>query len=113
MKQTAGTSLNTIPYQALLACVGVFSIFICFCMQSNRFQAGGSNLDPTVDEIFQKTLKPWTERSQVPPKHLKVSSDHFGGWLEASNHPPSFEKFHQQCTAVESRFLPPTWERLD
>ena len=93
MKQTAGASLNTIQYQALIAYVCVFSIFICFCSQcgqSSRSQVGWSNLDSTVDEIFQKTLNLWRERSQVPPKHSKVSSDHFGWWLETSNHPPFF-----------------------
>ena len=83
MKKTAGASLNRIPYQALIGYVCVFSIFVCFCLQcgqSSRSQAGRSNLD-TVDEIFQKTLNPWTERSQVPPKHSKVRYGHVGGWL--------------------------------
>ena len=113
MKQTAGASLNTIPYQALIAYVCVFSIFICLfiqCGQSSRSQDGRSNLDSTVDDCFQKTLNPWRERSHVcTPKTLKVSYDHFCGWLETSNHP----LFWKTSSRVESRFLPPTWERLD
>ena len=58
------------------------------CGQSSRTQVGGSNLGFSVEETFQKTLNLRSERSQVPPKHSKLSFDHFGGWLETSNLPP-------------------------
>ena len=41
------------------------------CLQSSRSQVGGSNLDSCVEEKFQKTLNPWTKRSQLPPETFK------------------------------------------
>ena len=44
MKQTVGASLNTIPYQTLIAYVCVFSYFISFCILSSekiKLIAGG------------------------------------------------------------------------
>ena len=43
------------------------------CLQSSRSQVGGSNLDFCVKEKFQKTLNPWTERSQLPPETFKTA----------------------------------------
>ena len=41
-------------------------------------------------KTFRKTLNPWTERSEVPSKHSKVSYSHFDcGRLETNNYPPS------------------------
>ena len=41
------------------------------CLQSSRSQVGGSNPDSSVEEKFQKTLNPWTGRSQLPPETFK------------------------------------------
>ena len=41
------------------------------CLQSSRSQVGGSNPDSSVEEKFQKTLNPWTGRSQLLPETFK------------------------------------------
>ena len=41
------------------------------CLQSSRSQVGGSNPDSSVEEKFQKTLNPWTGRSQLPLETFK------------------------------------------
>ena len=46
-------------------------MIIIQCLQSSRSQVGGSNPDSSVEEKFQKTLNPWTGRSQLLPETFK------------------------------------------
>ena len=55
--------------------------------QSSRTQVGGGNLDSSVEEHFQRTLNPWTERPQVPAKTFK--SEFRPLWWVAGNGQPS------------------------
>ena len=44
-------------------------------------------LAPVVKKIFKRPSILGQEGHRYPPKHSKLSYDHFGGWLETSNHP--------------------------
>ena len=61
------------------------------CLQSSRSQVGGSNPDSSVEEKFQKTLNPWTGRSQLPPETFKfeLRPVWWGAGTERHSPPPS------------------------